>query len=283
MKHILRICPSPTGRLHIGTLRTMYFNWLIANQNDDSQLILRIDDTDLSRSMDSMVKPIFDTVGVYGLHYDITFKQSDRFPRYLGIANKLLYKGFAIEDDGCIRLDNRVVTNKQMTWVDTITGKKKSNKDIMDKVTSQVLIKSDGSPAYNFASAVDDIDYGVTWVVRGTDHIVNTFNQLIFYSLLDAPKPLYSHVGLLCDLHTGKKYSKRDSDLLDLSNYKPDAVLNFMLRLGWSPTKDDKSNNIIPRDKAIQMFLSDGKMRAPNCKVDLTKLDWYNKKYKRNK
>jgi glutamyl/glutaminyl-tRNA synthetase len=132
--------------------------------------------------------------------------------------------------------------------------------------------------AYNFASAVDDIDMGVTWVVRGTDHIVNTFKQAKIYSLLDADLPQYSHVGLLTHM-SGKKYSKRDSDQLDLSNYHPDAVLNFILRLGWSPRQDDKGNNIINRNKAIDLFLNGGKMRAPNCKVDLNKLDWYNKKY----
>lgn len=279
VKHIVRICPSPTGVLHIGTLRTMYFNWLIANQNDDSQLILRIDDTDLTRSMDSMIRPIYDTVGVYGLHYNTTFKQSDRFDRYKEVANDFINLGFAKHDDGCIRLDVNITPNF-INWSDTITGDKTATKDIVDMVDSQVIIKSDGSPAYNFASAIDDIDYGVTWVVRGTDHIVNTFRQTVFYGLLGYDLPLYSHVGLLCDMHTGKKYSKRDSDLLDLTNYNKDAVLNFILRLGWSPSKDDKSNNLIPRDKAIDLFLKGGNMRAPNCKVDLNKLDWYNKKYR---
>tara|TARA_R110000850_G_scaffold142646_4_gene264745 strand:- start:1284 stop:2153 length:870 start_codon:yes stop_codon:yes gene_type:complete len=280
-KHIVRVAPSPTGMLHIGTLRTMYFNWLIANQNDDSKLILRIDDTDLSRSMDSMIKPIYDTIGVYGLHYDITFKQSDNFATYKMFADKLVLDGYADYDDGAIRLTNTFGydVNMNLDWKDTITGDKKCTPDVFAAASTQVIMKSDGSPTYNFASAIDDMTHGVTWVVRGTDHIVNTFKQIIFYRLFDKPIPLHSHVGLLCDISSGKKYSKRDSDLLDLSKYNVDAVLNFILRLGWSPTKDDKSNNIIPRDKAIKMFLADGKMRAPNCKVDLNKLDWYNKKY----
>ena len=279
-KHITRIAPSPTGMLHLGTLRTAYFNWLIAQQHPDSKFIVRIDDTDLTRSQDDLIQPIYDTLNHYGLNGDITFKQSDRFTRYQGIANKLLNKGFAIEDDGCIRLDNRVVKSKvACRWTDTITGKKNVTDDILVMANSQVLIKSDGSPAYNFASAVDDIDKNVTWVVRGTDHIINTFKQVKIYNLLNADLPQYSHVGLLTHM-SGKKYSKRDSDQLDLSSYDPDAVLNFILRLGWSPRKDDKSNNIIDRDKAIDLFLNGGKMRAPNCKVDLNKLDWYDKKYK---
>jgi glutamyl-tRNA synthetase len=285
IKHVVRIAPSPTGVLHIGTLRTAYFNWLIARQNVDSQLIVRIDDTDLTRSQDDLIQPIYDTLSDYGLDWDITFKQSDRFYRYMDVAQFLVDSGQAMHDDGCIRLNGvypKALHNMPLPlshyWDDTITGNKSISGDIFDKSLNQVIIKSDGSPTYNFANVVDDIDYGVTWVVRGTDHIVNTSNQLIFYHLLDAQIPLYTHVGLVCH-PDGRKISKRDSDDIDISQYDNDAVLNYILRLGWSPKKDDKSNNIITKDRAIQLFLSDGKMRAPNCKFDIQKLLWYNKKY----
>lgn len=278
MKHILRICPSPTGVMHLGTLRTAYFNWLVANQNDDSQLILRIDDTDLSRSKDELTQPIYDTLNHYGLNYDITFKQSSRFSRYIEIADRFINLGFAIKDGNAIRMKFDA-NNDFFDWTDTITGDKKISDDISNIVKNQIIIKSDGSPSYNFASAIDDIDYGVTWVIRGTDHITNTFRQIIFYKLLGNQLPLYSHVGLLCHF-SGKKFSKRDSDSLDLSSFNNDAILNFILRLGWSPKQDDKTNNIINRDKAIKLFLDGGNLRAPNCKVDLVKLKWYNKKYK---
>lgn len=276
-KHIVRIAPSPTGKLHLGTLRTAYFNWLIANQNADSKFIVRIDDTDLNRSQDDLIQPIYDTLTHYGLDWDITFKQSDRFDRYLSIAQDLIDRGFAHKKDGAIMIKMSLVMG--INWFDTLLGPKVAPPDQYMLLNNQVIIKSDGSPAYNFASAIDDIDYGVTWVVRGTDHIVNTHKQVLFYKLLEHPTPIYSHVGLLCHMKTGKKISKRDSDQLGLDNYNPDAVLNFILRLGWGPTKDDKSTNIITRDRAIKMFLIDGKMRSPNCKVDLNKLDWYNKKY----
>lgn len=277
MNHIVRVAPSPTGNLHIGTLRTIYFNWLIANQNEGSKLILRIDDTDLNRSKDELIQPIYDSLKYYGLNWDITFKQSSRFDRYQEVADDLIKQGFAIKFDDAIKMNGVFV---DVDWVDELTGPKlKISPDLHNLIANQIIIKSDGSPSYNFASAIDDIDYGVTWVIRGTDHIVNTHKQVLFYHLLGTKLPSYSHIGLLCDMKTGAKYSKRDSDTLDLFNYNPDAVLNFILRLGWSPTKDDKSNNIIPKDKAIKMFLADGKMRAPNCKVDLDKLNWYNKKY----
>jgi len=279
MKHIVRIAPSPTGQLHIGTLRTAYFNWLIANQNPDSQLIVRIDDTDLSRSQDDLIQPIFDTLTDYGLGWDLAFRQSSRFSHYQFKAQSLIDSGAAIRKDGAVMLNMSGINPNRFVWSDTITGDKQFiPMDLFDNVINQVIIKSDGSPTYNFASAVDDMDYGVTWVVRGTDHIVNTWKQRIFYMVFAQPLPLYTHVGLVCH-SSGKKYSKRDSDSLDLSQYNKDAVLNYILRLGWSPRQDDKSNNIIPRDKAIHLFLAGGKMRAPNCKFDLKKLQWYNKKY----
>jgi glutamyl-tRNA synthetase len=274
-RHITRIAPSPTGQLHLGTIRTAYYNWLIAQQHPDSKFIVRVDDSDLARSRNDMIVPIFDTFNHYGLTYDHSFKQSDRFKSYRDIAIQLVNFGDAIWDGTAIRLKTNI---NDLTWHDTLTGLKTPTQDNIDIANNQILIKSDGSPAYNFASAIDDIYTRVTWVVRGTDHIVNTFRQVIFYKILDIKLPLYTHVGLLCHM-SGKKYSKRDSDLLDLTVYDPDAVLNFILRLGWSP-QDDKSNNIIDRDKAIDLFLNGGKMRAPNCKVDLNKLGWYNKKYK---
>jgi len=284
MKHIVRIAPSPTGQLHIGTLRTAYFNWLIANQNPDSTFIVRIDDTDLSRSQDDLIQPIFDSLTSYGLKWDLTFRQSSRFSRYQDLAQDLINSGKAIRSDGAVMLNNvhaysLDADDADLKWTDTITGPKtKISPDLGFLIRNQVIIKSDGSPTYNFASAVDDMDYGVTWIVRGTDHIVNTYKQVIFFNLFGKPLPLFTHVGLVCH-PSGKKVSKRDSDSMDLSQYIPDALLNYVLRLGWSPSQDDKTNNIIPMDKAINLFLSGGKMRAPNSKLDLTKLQWYNKKY----
>lgn len=277
-KHIVRIAPSPTGALHLGTLRTAYFNWLIAQQHPDSKFIVRIDDTDLKRSQDDLIQPIFDTLKHYGLNWDFTFKQSTNFDVYHFFAEKLIIDGVAIHDDGAIRLD--IDYNINCNWTDTLTGDKKlSDPNLYNQIFNQIIIKSDESPTYNFASAIDDMLNDITWIVRGTDHIVNSYKQNVFYNLFNKPQPFYTHVGLLTKLNSSK-LSKRDSDQLDLSSYDPDAVLNFILRLGWSPTQDDKTNNIIQRDKAIDLFLKGGKMRAPNCKVDINKLNWYNKKYK---
>ena len=145
-------------------------------------------------------------------------------------------------------------------------------------------MKSDGSPAYNFASTVDDYDEDVTWIVRGVDHISNTYKQTLIWKLLnesfviEKDLPKFTHVGLVCH-SSGKKLSKRDSDEIDLSNISNDALLNYILRLGWSPKEDNKSNNIINKEKAIKLFINGGSMKSNNAKLDLNKLAWYNKKY----
>lgn len=288
-KHIVRIAPSPTGRLHIGTIRTAYHNWLIAKQNPESTFIVRIDDTDLKRSQEELIAPIFSTLELLGLDFDKTFKQSERFGRYTQVAKLLVSKGMAIEDEGCIRLNGMYKTKmSDCDWEDTITGYKEASLQICDYAKNQVIIKSDGSPAYNFASTVDDYDEDVTWIVRGVDHISNTYKQALIWRLLNEALvnykdlPLFSHVGLVCH-KTGKKLSKRDSDELNLEGIQPDALLNYVLRLGWSPKEDTKANNIIDREKAVRLFLKEGNIKSSNAKIDLNKLEWYDKKYKNMK
>ena len=283
MKHTVRIAPSPTGRLHIGTIRTAYHNWLIAQQNPESQFIVRIDDTDLERSQPELIQPIFDTLSELGLNYDKTFKQSERFDRYTELANKLIELGYAFRDDGCVRLNKERMYSDDCSWIDTITGFKPANEQITEYAKNQVLMKSDGSPAYNFASVVDDYDENVTWIVRGVDHISNTYKQVLLWRILNfclshKDLPQFSHVGLVCH-KTGKKLSKRDSDDIELGDISNEALLNYVLRLGWSPKEDNKSNNIIDKEKAIKLFLDEGNMESNNAKIDLDKLKWYEKKY----
>ena len=284
MKHTVRIAPSPSGSLHLGTIRMVYFNWLIAKQNKDSKLIVRIDDTDANRCKPELIQPIFDTLEWLGMDFDITFNQSSRYNRYTEIANILLDLGIAKRDDGCIRLDNTKLDNFSCDWQDTLSGDKISNEHFDTLAKNQVIIKSDGTPVYHFASTVDDFDSEITWIVRGVDHIGNTYNHSLLWRILvhalktEIELPLFTHVGLVCH-KTGAKISKRDSDSMNLTELNPDALLNYVLRLGWSPQQDDKSNNIIDKDKAIKLFLEAGNMRSANSKIDLIKMAWYNKKY----
>lgn len=273
-----RLAPSPTGKVHIGTLRTLYHNWLAARALG-GKFIFRIDDTDLERSRKELIDPLFKAVDWLGLDYDQTFKQSDRFDMYRSIAEGLVKNKLAIEDNGCIRLNKKHACQFSADWEDELTGLKQGNENIMDFASTQVIIKSDGSPTYNFATVIDDVQTGITHLIRGVDHISNTYKQVLLYNILGRDIPKFYHVGLVCH-KSGKKLSKRDSDALNLENYHPDAVLNYILRLGWSPKEDNKQNNIIKKDRAIEMFFNDGKMKAANAKIDLNKLQWYDKKYR---
>jgi len=288
---ITRIAPSPTGVLHIGTIRTAYFNYLIGKQCEDSKMILRIDDTDASRNIPELVKPLFDTLAWLGMDYDSTFNQSDRYERYTEVAELLLSKGYAKKEDGeqgtCIRLDATKLDEFSADWKDTIGGDMISNDFFNGLAKNQVIIKSDGTPVYHFASTVDDFDSKITWIVRGVDHIGNTYNHSLLFRILSKVLeeelfPKFTHVGLVCHSNN-KKISKRDSEELKLDGYNPQALLNYVLRLGWSPKQDDKSNNIIDGEKAIKLFVEEGNMRSANSKIDMNKLAWYEKVYSRMK
>lgn len=277
---VTRVAPSPTGNgvVHIGTIRQIYHNWLFA-RSQGGKFIFRIDDTDLERSVPEIINKLYEIVDWLGLDFDETFKQSDRFHHYQEVAHDLVTQGLAFVDDGCIRMAG---VDIDTSWTDEITGDKAANEQINDLCKSQVIIKSDGSPTYNFCSPIDDMDCGITDVIRGVDHLSNTYKQAYIYRILGKELPKYHHVGLICH-NTGKKLSKRDSDAMDLSQYSSDAVLNYTLRLGWSPKEDNKANNIIDRQKALSLITEGGKFRAANAKIDNNKLNFYEKYYRKRK
>lgn len=274
---ITRVAPSPTGNglMHLGTLRQIYHNWLFARANG-GKLIFRIDDTDLSRSKPHIIDKLYEAVDWLGLDFDDTFKQSQRFDIYREYAEILIDKGLATEDEGCIRLCG---PDLDCVWVDEITGIQSSSKEINEYAKTQIIIKSDGSPTYNFCSCIDDMICDISNVLRGVDHISNTYKQVYIYHLFETKLPKYHHIGLICH-PSGKKLSKRDSDDMEIYKYHPGAVLNYILRLGWSPKIDDKSNNIIKRDKALDLFINGGSLKSSNAKIDLNKLNFYDKKYR---
>lgn len=289
MSFITRIAPSPTGDFHIGTARTAYFNWLAAKASG-GRFIVRIDDTDNARNKQECVDVIYDTLSWLGLDWNATFKQSDRKIFYDGIAEELVRNGFATNNpDGSVifRWDN----SYPRVWTDEVVGDVPITDDDAKRMNGIVLIRNNDSgngATYHFASVVDDYMSMINFIIRGSDHITNTSRQVAIWSAISQSighkrdVPRFAHVGLL--FHDGKKISKRDGAASCLS-YKnndvdPDALLNFLLRLGWSPSKDDKSTAIITKDRAISMFLAEGKMRASNANADFVKLDSFNRKYK---
>ena len=264
--------------MHLGTARTAYFNYLAA-RSTDGDFILRVDDTDKDRSDDKYLNSIFGSLDWLGLDYDAVYYQSKRLDVYKSYLDKLVNLGRAVAKDGAFFLN---FDFKDDHWTDGVKGDIAINDNDRDLCSKLVLWKSDGMPTYHFASVVDDIDLGINCVIRGVDHISNTAKQVAIYRALDADLPLYYHVGLLMG-SDGKKLSKRHgaSSVVDYTNdNSPAAILNYMLRMGWSPFVDNKANSVIDKDKALKMFWDDGKMRPSPAKLDADKLKWYNKKHK---
>jgi glutamyl-tRNA synthetase len=290
MTYVTRIAPSPTGMFHMGTARTAYFNWLAAKASG-GKFILRIDDTDAARNDAAFTDVIMDAMAWLGLDHDDLFCQSARGDVYAHRIGLLLDSGKAYRDDGAVKL--RLPDDLPDVWTDKIKGTIRVHDNDRKMVDGLVLLRSDGTPTYHFASIVDDLSSGVNLIIRGSDHINNTIKQIaIAIALGRTPGdlPEFAHVGLIevLDPDTGKrkKLSKRDAgaSLLDYRDrgYSPDAMLNFLLRLGWSP-KDanfDKKHRTIDRDMATAMFLTDGNMRASPAMFDPMVLDGLDRRWK---
>jgi glutamyl-tRNA synthetase len=279
-----RIAPSPSGYFHLGTARTAYFNWLAARATGGN-FILRIDDTNTSTSQDQFVDLIYRAMDYLKLDHDITFKQSGRLDRYNRVIDLLIAAGKAYRADGAVflrhDLQQQYFTDLALRTTINVT------KLDLDFIKDMVLMKSDGMPTYHFANVVDDIDFDVNLILRGNDHTNNTLKQIALYEAIGAPVPQYAHIGLLCDMATGKKLSKSDGakSLMDFKadGIDPDAMCNFLLRLGWGPKVDDKSTSLLPRDRALQLFLDGGNLRGSHSKVDFAMLASFDKKYKARK
>jgi glutamyl-tRNA synthetase len=283
--NVTRIAPSPSGDMHFGTARAAYQNWLAARASG-GKFILRIDDTNAKTNSQQAVDVILETMDWLGLDYDEIHYQSQNTDQYQKAVGKLLERGFAKKDGDAVRLDlygpRRFWNPAPDNWHDEISGDIAISKDDLGKIDGMVLTRSDGSPTYHLASVCDDIQMGVNYIIRGTDHITNTSRQVALFAALEGVLPKFAHVGLIH--HNKKKLSKRDNSASMLwyreKGYDPDAVLNFMLRMGWSPTVDDKTTKIIDRDRALEMFLTEGKMKSKSANMDLAKLESFDRKYK---
>lgn len=289
-----RVAPSNTGFAHLGLARTAYFNWLAA-RSSGGKFLLRIDDTDIDRSKTEYTQVILDMMAWLGLDYDAIEYQSSRLKRYEAVANQLVRDGRAVRigTDGNVytALWPQVITIPDH-FTDELSGDVKiSNRDKELMVPNFnegtesagiVLIRSNGMPTYHFASVVDDIDFGINYVIRGVDHLTNTARQVAIFTALNSPLPKFCHLGLINK--DGKKLSKRDgaANILQYRDqgYDPDAILNGLCRLGWGPKVDDKSTAILPKEKMLELFLTGGRMRSSPANLDLVKLESFNRKYK---
>ncbi len=280
----LRIAPSPTGQLHIGNARTALFNWLYAKANNATFLV-RIDDTDTERSTKEFQKDITENLKWLGLHWDEgievggshdSYNQSSRFDRYQEVAENLLSKDLAYEDDGAIRF--KVPNDGSIEFKDYIRGNMIFN---LSDVEDFVILRSDKSPTYHLASTVDDIDYGITIIARGEDILSSTPKHIMLMKAMDASLPDFCHLPLLFG-PDGKKLSKRHGDT-SVEAFKnkgilSEAMFNYLCLLGWSPGNDLEQFDI---NTAISKF--DLKNVLPNSAIfDEKKLLWLNGLYIRS-
>ena len=271
----VRFAPSPTGALHIGGARTALYNWLLA-RHAGGTFVLRIEDTDRERSTPENVEQILDTLRWLELDWDEgPLSQAERADRHRAEIARLVDEGHAYEHEGAVRL--RVPDEGETTVEDEIRGQIVFEHAAIDDF---VIARSDGSPLYNLAVAVDDRDMGITHVVRGVDHLSNTPRQTMILRALGADPPAYAHLPLLHG-PDGKKLSKRHGAAsvqeLREKGYLPEAVRNYLALLGWGY---DEATTFFTTEELIEKFSLDRVSRAPAV-FDEQKLRWMNGRYLR--
>lgn len=277
----VRVAPSPTGFAHIGTLWMSLFNYAFARKNGGS-FILRLDDTDIEREVEGAEQAIYKGLKWAGLSWDEgpdvggkygPYKQSEKLTIYKQQAEKLVSKNLAYKDGEAIRVRGK---NKDIAWDDLKRGKVAFPGSEIYK--DFVIIKSNGYPTYHFATVIDEIDMGITHVIRGDEHISNTPRQLLFYELLGVVPPKFAHIPTIRN-KSGKKLSKRH-DPVDISKYikdgyLPDALVNFLCLIGWS---HPEGKDIFGLDEFVSLFTLE-KVQKSEPKLDTDKLDWVNSQY----
>ena len=310
---ITRFAPSPTGYLHIGGLRTALFSWLWARKNG-GKFLLRIEDTDLSRNSEDALKAILKAFDWVGLNYDgDVVYQSQRFDVYKEYIAKLLEEGKAYkcymtkEELDALRAEQEAkgerprydgryrdfcgeppagvepvirIKAPQEGFIEFNDGIKGDIKIAASEVDDFIIARSDGTPTYNFVVAIDDYEMGLTDVIRGDDHLYNTPKQLVVYEALGFKPPKFYHVAMINN-EKGKKLSKRDG-ALDVMEYKkagylPEALINFLVRLGWS----NGDQEIFSIEEMIELF-DPKNINKSASSYNLDKLLWLNAHYIKN-
>ncbi|MDR3456814.1 MAG: glutamate--tRNA ligase family protein [Verrucomicrobiae bacterium] len=294
MKPRVRFAPSPTGYLHIGGARTALFNWLYARHTGGT-FVLRIEDTDDARNSQEAVDVILNGLRWLGLDWDegpLTgdatgpskgdrgpYFQSQRKENYQRRVEALLSRGLAYEHEGAIKFK---MTREPILIPDLVVG------DVLRPLTDReevdpdwVLVRSDGQPVFHFVNVVDDLEMGITHVIRGEDHLSNTAKHIALFKAFGVEPPKYAHIPLILNAD-GSKMSKRDkgaslTSYLD-DGFLPEAVNNYLCLLGWSP-KDNLEK--MPLAEVVGRFDLPQILRH-NAKFDYEKLTWLQGEYCRD-
>jgi glutamyl-tRNA synthetase len=296
----VRFAPSPTGFLHVGSARTFIFNWLYA-QRTGGTMILRLDDTDVERNTDASVTSIFEGLKWLGLSWDEEYKQSDRGALHRRMAETIFQKGLAYRDFTPAHTGDSEKSGAQGTWLfnpgmrelsreesdrraaagepfalrfrvpreggqvvgftDAVYGEQtKAGADIEDFA----LLRSDGMPTYHLASCADDADLRISHIIRGQDHLSNTFKHVLIFEAAGYVPPQFAHLPLLVAPDGTKLSKRRHGPVVSVTTYRdagflPEAFINFLCLLGWSPKNDREQ---MTRQELIQAFSLEGINRA---------------------
>jgi len=266
-----RFAPSPTGFLHLGGARTCLFSWLYARKSK-GKFILRIEDTDRLRSKKEYLEEILESLSWLGIDWDEIFYQSQRLSIYREYAQKLVEEGKAYYREGAVFFKYQF----DEVEIDDLIRGKVTFRELPKQ--EEVIIKSDGTPTYNFACTVDDALMGITHVIRGEDHLSNTPKQILMYKALGVFPPRFAHIPMILS-QSGGKMSKREGATsireYRARGYLPQAVVNYLLLLGWSP---GGNREIISLEEAIQTFELKGVNKNPST-FSQDKFDWLNSQY----
>jgi len=317
-KIVTRFAPSPTGFLHIGGIRTALYAWAYAKKNNGT-FILRIEDTDKAREVAGSIEHIIESLKWIGIDWtegpdiggpNAPYKQSERLDSYQKYAKILIEKGLAYADpykeeevelfrkkadeekrpflyrdhrpenppvwDGSMPLRFKVTNIKSYEWEDEVRGHLKAGPEALDDF---ILIKSDGYPTYNFAHIIDDLEMGVTHVMRADEFISSTPKFLALYEALDIKRPLFVTLPPIMGADGKKKLGKRDGakDFLEYKNegYLPDAMINFLSFIGWNPGGEKE---IFTKEEFVSLF-DIKKIHISGGGFNEEKLDWINKEH----
>lgn len=315
---VTRFAPSPTGFMHVGGVRTALYAWLFARQQGGT-FILRIEDTDKEREVDGSVKHIMESLLWLNLQWDFgpdkpgpwgSCVQSERLDIYKKYAQQLIDKGLAYADpyteeeveawrkeaelqkrpflyrehrpespapwDGSKPLRFKVPQIKRYEWHDEVRGALSAGEEALDDF---IIIKTDGYPTYNFSHIVDDMEMGVTHIIRGEEFISSTPKFLALYEALGAQPPKFATVPVILGPDGKKKLSKRDGakDILDYraEGYLPEAFINFLAFLGWHPEGDSEVMSVEELTKAFSL----NRVQKGGAKFDEAKLAWFNREH----
>src|SRR6201997_288179 len=300
LKPRVRFAPSPTGFLHVGSARTFIFNWLYARRNGGT-MVLRLDDTDVERNTDASVQSIFEGLKWLNLGWDEEYKQSERLTLHQKTAWDIFEKGLAYRDFTPAHTGEAEKSGTQGTWLfnpgirelsrdesdlraaagepfalrfrvprctgeevlfnDAVYGEQRK---LAEDIEDFALLRSDGMPTYHLASCADDIDLRITHVIRGQDHLTNTFKHVLIFEAAGGKIPQFAHLPLLVAPDGTKLSKRRHGPIVSVTTYRdagflPEAFINFLCLLGWSPKNDREQMSL---EELKELFSLEGINRA---------------------